>query len=472
VWFLSNSDNGGNDSAESESRTNTAQVVVTDLSDETSYDATLGRPEPEQLLAGFEGTVTWVPDSGTIVGEGDVLFTIDDIPVLLLEGELPAYRDLQLGDTRVVLPAGSNGVLTWLLGEGEVIENGTTIARVNEEPVVLLEGDIPFYRTLRDGVEGEDVIQLESALVALGYDPDGDVTVDEEFTSSTEDMVEAWQEDLGVDETGRVDVGQVIFAPVPGQVISHQTAVGSSVSPTSPILDVSGGDFLNGSDVIQLEQSLEILGYDPGFVDGTYDMSTAQAVMEWTGAEGHRDDGRIPLGSVVFQPSGLRTSDILAPVGTAVGPTTPVLNAADLETIVRMDLPAEDQELVSVGAAVVIELPDQSETSGVITFISGVATVGGQGAPTTFEVEIALDDPSVAGDLDEAPVDVRIVTDSVQAVKAVPVSALLALAEGGYAVEVVDGDATRLVSVEPGFFADGLVEIVGAVEAGDVVVTP
>lgn len=315
-------------------------------------------------------------------------------------------------------------------------------------------------------------MQLESALVALGYDPDGDVTIDEEFTNSTENMVEAWQEDLGVDENGRVEVGEVIFAPVPGQVVSHQSAVGSSVSPSSPILDVSGGDLLSGPDVLQLEQSLKNLGYDSGLVDGTYDVSTARAVIEWTGVEGHREDGRIPVGSVIFRPSGLRTADVLATVGTSVGPTTPVLNAADLETIVRMDLPAEDQELVSVGTAVVIELPDQSETSGVITFISGVAISSGQGAPATFEVEIALDDASVAGDLDEAPVDVKIVTDSVEDVKAVPVSALLALAEGGYAVEVVDGESTRLVAVEPGFFADGRVEIVGAVEPGDVVVTP
>ena len=56
---------------------------------------------------------------------------------------------------------------------------------------------------------------------------------------------------------------------------------------------------------------------------------------------------------------------------------------------------------------------------------------------------------------------------------AVPVAALLALAEGGYAVEVdAGGGATRLVAVEPGFFADGLVEVSGGLEPGDRVVVP
>jgi multidrug efflux pump subunit AcrA (membrane-fusion protein) len=48
----------------------------------------------------------------------------------------------------------------------------------------------------------------------------------------------------------------------------------------------------------------------------------------------------------------------------------------------------------------------------------------------------------------------------------------VALAEGGYAVEVADGAETRLVAVEPGFYADGLVEVTGEVSPGDQVVVP
>jgi hypothetical protein len=56
----------------------------------------------------------------------------------------------------------------------------------------------------------------------------------------------------------------------------------------------------------------------------------------------------------------------------------------------------------------------------------------------------------------------------------VPVEAVLALSEGGYAIEVVDGEggATHLVGVELGVFADGMVEIVGDVDAGAEVVVP
>ncbi len=98
----------------------------------------------------------------------------------------------------------------------------------------------------------------------------------------------------------------------------------------------------------------------------------------------------------------------------------------------------------------------------------------GNNNTAVFEVTISLDDPAVASGLDEAPVDVLVVTDSAIGVLAVPVTALVVLAEGGYAVEVdAGGGATRLVGVEVGFFADGLVEISGAdLVAGDRVVVP
>jgi hypothetical protein len=80
----------------------------------------------------------------------------------------------------------------------------------------------------------------------------------------------------------------------------------------------------------------------------------------------------------------------------------------------------------------------------------------------------------VAAGLDEAPVDVDVISDSVSDVMAVPVSALVALAEGGYAVEVDAGDgSTRLVAVVPGLYAEGLVEVASdGLSPGDRVVVP
>ena len=66
---------------------------------------------------------------------------------------------------------------------------------------------------------------------------------------------------------------------------------------------------------------------------------------------------------------------------------------------------------------------------------------------------------------------VRIERSTASAVLAVPVRTLLALAEGGYAIEIVHGGGRQLVAVELGSFADGWVEISGNVREGDTVVS-
>jgi multidrug efflux pump subunit AcrA (membrane-fusion protein) len=89
-------------------------------------------------------------------------------------------------------------------------------------------------------------------------------------------------------------------------------------------------------------------------------------------------------------------------------------------------------------------------------------------------VVVELDDVAAAAGLDQAPVDVEVITDRADGVMAVPVTALVALAEGGYAVEVEQPDGTtRLVAVDPGMYAEGLVEVASdGLQPGDRVVAP
>ena len=63
----------------------------------------------------------------------------------------------------------------------------------------------------------------------------------------------------------------------------------------------------------------------------------------------------------------------------------------------------------------------------------------GESASRVVDVSVTLDDPAATGTLDQAPVTVGITSDSRTGVLAVPVNALLALAEGGYGVRVLDG---------------------------------
>jgi hypothetical protein len=146
---------------------------------------------------------------------------------------------------------------------------------------------------------------------------------------------------------------------------------------------------------------------------------------------------------------------------------------------VTVALAADRQSLVTTGQAVDIELPDGSSIPGKVGAVGTVATADesaedlpGEDTDPTIDVTVALDDPAQGAAYDEAPVTVSLVTSAATDVLAVPVDALLALAEGGYAVEKVSGDRSDLVAVELGAFADGWVEVTGEVAEGDAVEVP
>lgn len=154
-------------------------------------------------------------------------------------------------------------------------------------------------------------------------------------------------------------------------------------------------------------------------------------------------------------------------------------NVAGLSNrIVRVFLPLDDEGLLAVGDPVTVELPDLSEIPGTVVFVPQTPTPSNYGPPS-FEVLVEIDDPTAAAGLaelpDETSVDVIFISDAVDDVMAIPVSALVALLEGGYAVEVDTAiGGPRLVAVEIGFFgSNNMIAVTSdALQPGDQVVVP
>jgi multidrug efflux pump subunit AcrA (membrane-fusion protein) len=236
----------------------------------------------------------------------------------------------------------------------------------------------------------------------------------------------------------------------------------------------------DGADIEQLEENLSALGYASKSmkVDDEWDERTTAAVKKWQKAAGLKVDGVIDLGEVVFLDGPMRVSEHSASLGSHVSGNA-LLGGTTPTPVVTVALDAEDRNSIHENLAVEIELPDGSTTTGRVSSIGRVAHEGessipGESASATIDVTIKLDNPQDAADLDQAPVTVDVVTSSRPDVLTVPVSSLLALLEGGYAVEVVDaGGGHSYVTVELGRFQDGWVEITsGALQEGQEVVIP
>jgi hypothetical protein len=255
---------------------------------------------------------------------------------------------------------------------------------------------------------------------------------------------------------------------------------------------------VEGTDVRQFEENLSKLGYTGFTVDDTYTATTAQATRSWQADLGVTETGAVEPGQVVVTPGVVRIAGHTARVGDLIGGRdggAPVLSYTGTTRLVTVELEVADQALARKGRAVTVTVPGGASVDGKIAKVGTVATApettsgtpGGSdqsaadapggtsstAADARLRATVTIADQKKLGSLDAAPVDVDFVSQARKDVLAVPVAALLALPNGGYGVQVVQGGATRIVAVRTGMFAAGRVEISGdGIAEGDTVGVP
>jgi peptidoglycan hydrolase-like protein with peptidoglycan-binding domain len=218
-----------------------------------------------------------------------------------------------------------------------------------------------------------------------------------------------------------------------------------------------------GSDVKQFEQNLYALGYRGFSVDDTYSASTAEAVKRWQGKLGLPKTGLVDLGRVVYTSGPVRVDALKAGLGQPAQPGTAVFTYTGTTRVVTVELDVADERLAVRGAAASVVLPDGKRVAGKIVHTQTVVEPAqdNQAATTKIKVSVAVTDAKALAGLDQATMDVDFTASRRENVLTVPVAALLALAEGGYGVQVVTGGTTKIVAVRTGLFSGGQVEVTG-----------
>jgi peptidoglycan hydrolase-like protein with peptidoglycan-binding domain len=230
----------------------------------------------------------------------------------------------------------------------------------------------------------------------------------------------------------------------------------------------------DGRDVGQLQANLIAEGYATGLLSaptGRFDLPTADAVARWQAAHGYVPTGEIALGQVVFLPAAIRVGAPDAAPGQAASPGQVPYQATTGRRTVTVPL-NPDLPPVEAGEAVSIVLPTNATTPGTVIRVGPAGEAGTAGAAgrrsgnsaqsASAQLIVAPRRPAATGTGAGVPVQVSLPVQSVAAVLAVPVAALLALAGGGYGVEVVSpSGAHHLVGVLTGIFAAGRVQVSG-----------
>ncbi len=279
--------------------------------------------------------------------------------------------------SKFALPGAAQGTVTWVPEEGTILQPGDMLYKVNEKPTYWTQGEVPMYRTLERGDKGADVEQLQRFLHNGGY-LDDDYEIDAEFDSSLRSAVKAWQDDHGLDDTGRVGIAQLVFLAHDSLRVATVPRVGANAS---------GG----------------------------------------------------------------------------------VLEVTSPELFVSADVSDRKKRAFEGEPTIEVELADGSRYQATVESIEAIESQDPFGEQK-FRIRLELDAPTGQQPGD---VTVKVIDILAQDVLTVPVSALIALVEGGYAVEVVEpGDSGEYQAVEIGEFADGWVEIAGDLTEGDQVVVP
>jgi hypothetical protein len=242
-----------------------------------------------------------------------------------------------------------------------------------------------------------------------------------------------------------------------------------------------------GNDVRELNANLHGLGVDgragvdidPG--DAAFTWKTAQALETLQREKGLDPTGVLAIERAVFLPGAVRVAKVTGELGGPAQPGTSVLSVTSDTLEVQLQLDASQQGAVKLGDHAQITLPGNTSATGKVDRLGTVAQVpSGQNGNTgpaaaTIAAYVSLDDPSAARGLDQAPVQVDVTTKGVDDALSVPVTAVVGMSGGGYAVEVVrDGGHRELVAVKLGLFdtTAARVQVTGDIRQGDRVAVP
>jgi len=525
---------------------NTAEVIITDLVQEESFNGKLesvkgiGTLIPAiqtELAFSTPGTVVELPvQVGQTVQAGDLLARVDAETLIAQDEISVAQAQISLAVTQQTL----DNLLNWEIGgeqiaqleanvfaaeaaynaaRGQEAASGTNITvsniGVDQAERQLAEAQAAYDTAFDPGREWElaygDALlyEREGATSALQYAQEnlqiaqlnynasvantsssGSANAQSALLSAEQVLATALagptEDEIAVAETAVAQAqlnlqqaqltqathlaGTSLVAPIDGTILSINGHLGGQVSSAA---------FITLADLSQ--PTLEIF-LDETNLDKIEIGSPVAAVFSALPAT--QFDGNIVQIDPQLTVSGNALNSIRALVQLDTDQSLPTgltaaINVADLATrLVRVNLPVDDEGLLSVGDSVIIELPDLSETPGTVVFVPPTAPTSNSGQQV-FEILVEIDNPSTVAGLanlpDQTSVDVIFISDSATDMMAIPVSALVALLEGGYAVEVTNAfGSPQLVAVAVEFFgSNNMVGITSdGLEGGDQVLVP
>ncbi|MEU4161823.1 hypothetical protein [Actinoplanes sp. NPDC026670] len=323
--------------------------------------------------------------------------------------------------------------VTWLPAPGASIKRGQQLYRADDRPVPLFYGGMPLYRSIKGrNLVGRDVQIIANNLEKLGY------------SLGYRPREGSWVTPPAPESAAQGEAGQgeaTQEGPAPKSTGSPESSA-SSAPPPSPV---------------KIKKD-----------EGVLTSSMITAIKKWQRDLGLPETGAIAVGDVEILAGAVRVDAVAVQPGAPAN--GPLMSVTPTRKVITVSAAMAEAASIERGANVTVILPDETEVPARVLSVGRTlaAPEGAVGDSTPqLTVTVTVNDPAAIAKIDSAEVTVSFTGKARENVLAAPVEALIALAEGGYAVQTQHG----LVAVTTGMFAQGWVEITGdGLAEGDEVV--
>ncbi|MFV0252051.1 MAG: hypothetical protein ACK5H2_01770 [Beutenbergiaceae bacterium] len=409
---------------------------------------------------------------------------------------------------------------------GTTMDAGAVLIEVTGRPVIVLPGELPAYRTLRVGSSGPDVAQLKAALVAQGIkvgNADSDV-----YDADTSTAVDALYEKVGYtppapgeEAVAALDAARDGLTAAKGSLAESQASLNAAAAGPSPVeqlqlqaeidnATVELQSAKHDGDQAAITQAQNALNIAVAERDAAFNPDTSlelaardSAAAAVEDAEQDVTDARadtythLPAAEVIFAATlPRRVDEVNVGRGSAADGVLVSISGAALHVLA--DISQADAELVALDMPALLDV-DGTEVAATVTAISDTedstdtppsdqdsdedsdedTEEDSQSANDSARVSVTLTPTELTEGqrtaLAGSNVQVSIPLDATEGeVVAVPVAALTSGPGGETRVEVLQDDgSTELVEVETGLAADGYAEVTSSqptLNEGDLVV--
>src|SRR6056300_1157991 len=503
----------------------TVSIKKGDLENKEEYNGTLQQTDKKVLKTATAGVVTYLPDEGAVISFGEILFAIDNKPAILLEGETPFYRSLDMNsDPGKDIEQLENALVFLGYATDDFVPDQTfdqetsdmlnslftdygieTKSEITPQEQIAIKNKEDQIETIQDTIDsgGTTLAEVnnkkktlddlqEDSITTLAEVNSKKKTLDDAIENSTKENA-AWQTATDLIDGYYQQIELLKDLTNPKTAAKSQDTRDDEIKNYEDLIEEQKriremeegeGSVVDAAEALAIENAQK--AYDEALESYNKGVDKAAELQQ---AEEELEELQLAAKSETFSPTNALASETpiivgsyITSEGSAVAANSQMYNISSTGVEVVFQIDASDQDMVSVGDSVEVGLPSEERIKATISYIDPVVTQGQNGE--FIEVKLDISSTEEVKVYDQAPVDVFVTSEVSQDVLYVPVNALIALAEGGYALEIYNGESEvgvfegvsgvdkTYVGIEIGVFTDGFVEVSGNISKGMIVVVP